>query len=486
MLPGFNIQAQAPFDAVETDKLRNFLLQESAEPGVRNYQQLGIESMNGIEWGAVPGLRWNPHTYLLESINWSNKKLSGNLNLSDFLYLQEIYCTYNEIKSLNTTGAVSLKYLNVFENDIEAVDVTTSPKLTFLRVTYNKIRQIDLSNNPELTFLCCTGNEVESLDFSNNNKMETIYAIENQLSYLNVQNCPRVKELLCSGNNLTELDVSNKARLTDFTCGRNSLLTLNVTNCPVLDSIVCSSNRLDTLDLTGCLALRTVNCEDNSLKALYLDDCLLLETLLCSDNQLDSLRLPESPSMKTLNCRGNNMDFHTLPPILPSYTEYLYFPQHSRTAEAAVDSADFSYYYEVDGYLSHYTWNRGVHWLHPEIRENGVFIFDESYLGTELICRIENDLFPRLVLRYDVTMKSREDLANSNPNPGAVPAGSVHAGMGFVHVAAASPVDVGIYSMNGACVYAKRVGEGRTDIPLPPGMYVATVSGKAGRILRVR
>ncbi|MDR2774281.1 MAG: hypothetical protein LBC19_05985 [Tannerella sp.] len=481
---GFEVQAQEPYNSNETAKLRQFLLQESAEPGVKNYQQLGVESMDGINWGLVAGLSWsNNNTRSLNGVDWQNKKLSGNMDFSDFQTLQALYCSSNMINSVNVTGAVLLRAIDFYGNNLEALDVTTNNKLTFLRVTHNNIKEIDLSNNPELTFICCTNNSVKSLDFSNNKKIETIYCINNELSYINVRNCPRLEELLCPANNLTEIDISNKEFLFDFACARNNLSSLNVVNCPVLPSIDCSDNELEVLDLAGCTALHTVKCYNNRLKELYIEDCLLLETLVCNNNLLDSLKLPESSSLSVLNCKDNNLDFCTLPPILPDYTEYIYSPQHNRTTEAVIDSADFSRYYELDGIISRYTWNKGLTWIKPEMRENGIFVFDESYAEIDLICRIENNTFPKMVLRYDVTMKRRDV---SNPVTEEPSTGSVYAGKGFVHVVTASPADVGIYSTGGKCVYYNNVREGRTDIPLNPGIYVVSVSGRHGKAVHVK
>jgi hypothetical protein len=482
---GFGVQAQEPYNSIETAKLRQFLLQESAEPGVKNYQQLGIESMEEVNWSLVAGLSWNnSKTALLEKVEWRNKKLAGDMDFSDFQSLQYLDCSFNAINSVNVTGAVSLKMIDFYTNNLEAIDVTTNNKLTFLRVTYNNIKEIDLSNNPELTFICCTGNSVGSLDFSNNKKIETILCIENRLSYINVKDCPRLKELLCWANNLTEIDISNKEFLFDFACARNKISSLNAVNCSALLSIDCSGNELETLDLAGCTALHTVKCNNNKLKELYLNDCLSLKTLSCNDNLLDSLKLPESSSLNVLHCKGNNMDFCTLPPILPTYTEYIYNPQRNQMTEAVIDSADFSRYYELDGIISRYTWNNGVYWIKPEMKENGIFVFDDSYAGKDLICRIENNTFPKLVIRYDVTMKNRNDSAN--PVTEELSAGFVYADKGFVHVITASPVDVGIYSIGGVCVYYDNVKEGCTDIPLNPGIYVATVSGRYGKVVHVR
>ncbi|MDR2680006.1 MAG: T9SS type A sorting domain-containing protein, partial [Tannerella sp.] len=108
---------------------------------------------------------------------------------------------------------------------------------------------------------------------------------------------------------------------------------------------------------------------------------------------------------------------------------------------------------------------------------DGIFAFDESYVGKELVCGIENSLFPILFFRYYVTMKSREDVAN-RPLPDVSSAASVYADQGFVHVVAKAPADVAVYALSGVRVYYGKAGEGRTDIPLKRGMYIVTVGGK--------
>jgi hypothetical protein len=458
MVSGSDLWAQSPD---ETAKLRSFLMQESAEPGKKNYEQLGIEDINNIKWGEVAGLTWNYGT--LEKIDWPNKNLSGNLDLSDFRSLKKIY---------------------LHMNNLEAIDVTTNNKLTYLRVTDNKIKKIDLSNNPELTFICCSGNSVDSLDFSNNKKIQTIYCMANQLSYINVQNCSQLRELSCPINNLTEIDVSNKEFLYDFSCSRNNISSINVLNCASLESFDCSYNKIESIDFSGCVNLLQVECHDNELKEIYLNDCLLLENLLCHKNLLDSLKLPESPSLRSINCKQNNLDFYSLPPILQTYTDYIYYPQNDRTAEMIIDSADFSYYYEIGGFISNYTWNKGLYWIKPEMKENGIFRFEESYLENQLICRIENETFPKLVLRYDVVLKDQNDTGNENS--GFSSGCAVYANKGSVCVDTKFAADVRIFSLNGGVVFSKKVGEGRMTIPLDPGVYIVTLQNNISYKVSVR
>ena len=476
-----SVYAQVIYNESETTKLRNFLLQDSAEPGVKNYQQLGISQINNINWASVPGLSWNRQTYLLESLSWRNKKLAGDLNLSDFEALEIVYCENNDLSSINLTGSTSIIYLDCYENNLYTLDVSTNVNLTQLCFRYNNLKKVDLSNNTKLTFLCCTGNQLESLDLSGLNKLATLYCVGNKLTELNIKDCVQLKELLCMDNNLTTLNLSNKAYLWDFSCARNNISDLKVDNCRYMVSIDCSNNELQTIDFSGCSELKYIKCIDNLLESIKIDDCLSLEELYCTNNLLNLLKMPVSPSLKIVHCKNNNMDFYTLPKITSENIDFIYYPQNSRSIEADLHYVDLSSYYEIEGFVSRYLWNEYLTLVRPEILENGIFRFEDSFVNKQLICRIENMSFPKLVLRYDVTLTDKVANENVGKNPF-----SAYASEGYIHITADSPVNVKIYSLNGALLMTKNVEVGRTDIPVERGMYVVSMNNNKGRALVVR
>ena len=479
---GENINAQAPYSNYETNKLLSFLKQESAEPGVKNYQQLGLSQIDDVNWGLVPGLTWNKQTFLLENIRWANKKLSGNLDISGFEALKIVYCENNELYTIDLTGDSAIIYLDCFENNLSELDVSTNVNLRELCFRYNYLNEIDLSNNKKLTFLCTTGNQLETLDLSGLDKLLTCYCVGNRLSRIIFDNCVMLREFSCMENNLTTLDISNKANLYEFSCARNNITDIKITNCPSMTSFDCSDNNLQTVDLTGCSNLTYIKCSGNILEDILLDDCKLLEELYCENNLFASLKVPDSPSLNTIHCKNNNMDFYSLPKILPNYTSYIYYPQNSRDIELAIKRVDFNKYYEMEGFISRYTWTEYLTLLRPEMVEDGIFSFEDSFLNKRLICRIENESFPKLVLRYDVTLKSG-DVGNVIPEKNS---SSAFASEGYIHVVAASSANLKIFSLQGALLMTKNIQEGRTDIPVERGMYVVSINGGNGYRLVVR
>ena len=67
----------------------------------------------------------------------SNRSLYGNLKLSYFSKLENVYATGNKLTALNIVSSPSLKTVNVTNNNIKTVVVTGSSKLTSLRTRSN-------------------------------------------------------------------------------------------------------------------------------------------------------------------------------------------------------------------------------------------------------------------------------------------------------------------------------------------------------------
>ena len=480
-----NIFAQPSYndyDENETSKLRAFLLQESAEPGVKNYQQLGISDMDDINWGTVSGLEFQQYTNLLEQVRWSGRKLAGDLDLSGFKILRNVQCATNELNSINVAGSSDIINLDIYKNNFHTLDLTTNVNLEQICFKYNYLTEIDLSNNKKLTFLVCTGNQLETLDLTGLKKLSTLYCVQNNLTSLILTDCEQLRYLWCMYNNLTSLDVSGKIHLREMSCSDNDISDLRITGCDYLDSINCSNNNLQSLDFSGCVELRTLNCSKNVLESIIIDDCLMLEDLLCFNNILSSLTLPESPVLKSINCKNNYLDFYSLPKISFENVNYIYYPQYLIEIEADINHVDLSSFYEIEGYYSRFIWTDYKTLLHPEIIENGIFCFDESLNNKQLTCLIENGTYPKLVLQYEVIVTS-DYVANARPEKNETFA---YASDGYVHINASSAGDARFYSLQGALLMTKKVDAGLTNIPIKRGVYIVSINNGKGFKLTVR
>ncbi|MBR3917187.1 MAG: leucine-rich repeat domain-containing protein [Clostridia bacterium] len=118
-------------------------------------------------------------------------------------------------------------------------------KLSILYCSYNNLTTLDLSNNPELKTLYCYKNQLTSLDLSNNPKLKTLYCFNNQLTSLNVSKNTALINLGCTDNQLTSLDVSNSTALKFLNCSGNQLASLDVSNNTALTDLYTYSNKYE-------------------------------------------------------------------------------------------------------------------------------------------------------------------------------------------------------------------------------------------------
>ncbi len=181
----------------------------------------------------------------LTGINWwvdgEDNNLSGELNLNEFLFLEEVDVSSGNITSIAVDKLSNLKKLFCDDNRLVALDVTQNTKLTSLSVGFNALYDLDLSNCKELTYLDCSDNKFEELDISQNTKLEY---------------------LVCDDSNIWNLDLSNNIELRELLCRRSNLVSLDVSSNTKLKSIYCMGNQyLKELDLLYNTELQELYCD---------------------------------------------------------------------------------------------------------------------------------------------------------------------------------------------------------------------------------
>ncbi len=164
----------------------------------------------------------------------------------------------------------------------------------------------------QLTTLYCSNNQIVSLDLSNNSQLTTLNCSANFINSLDVTGCPLLGFLDCSYNSITTtIDLSNNSLLAHFDCAENSITLIDFTNNPLLAFLVCRDNQLTALDLVQNTQLTTLNCADNSLYLLDLSENPLLQTIMVINNDLTcmDLRNVDLQNILILLATGNSSLF---------------------------------------------------------------------------------------------------------------------------------------------------------------------------------
>ena len=240
-------------------------------------------------------------------IDVSDMGIKALTGVEYFTALNYLYCSGNQLTSLDVSNHTALTYLDCSENQLTSLDVSNHTALTNLYCSANQLTSLDVSNNAALISLHCRENQLTSLDLSQNTELMELDCGVNQLTSLDVSNHTALKYLHCSGNQLTSLDVSNHTALISLDCSENQLTSLDVSNHTALTDLDCRENQLTSLDVSNNAALTGLYCSRNLLTSLDLSKNTELIVLSCGVNQLTTLDLSQNTELMELDCGVNQL-----------------------------------------------------------------------------------------------------------------------------------------------------------------------------------
>ena len=223
------------------------------------------------------------------------KNALTSLDLRQNTQLQGLICSGNELTSLVLDANPNLFYLEcgIMENDGT--------------VFGNNLTSLDVSGCPNLRILWCTDNELSSLNLSKNAALMHLYCYDNSLTGLDLSGCTALETLYCENNSLTSLNLSKNAALMHLYCYDNSLTGLDLSGCTALETLYCENNSLTSLNLSGCPALTMLRCATNLLTALDVSQNAQLMYLQCANNQLTALDVSHNPKLIGLAVQHNGL-----------------------------------------------------------------------------------------------------------------------------------------------------------------------------------
>ena len=201
----------------------------------------------------------------------AEEKISDLTGVEHFTALEELFCDYNQLTSLDVSKNTALTYLSCRNNQLTSLDVSKNTALTQLYCHNNQLTSLDVSKNTALTVLWCDYNQLTSLDVSNNTALTDLRCSGNQLTALDVSKNNALKIFSFYDNQLTALDVSKNTALTELYCYNNQLTALDVSKNTALKYLYCSGNQLTSLDVSKNTALKYLYCYSNQIKSAAMD-----------------------------------------------------------------------------------------------------------------------------------------------------------------------------------------------------------------------
>ncbi len=247
----------------------------------------------------------------LTFLNISNRNIYNLDGLEAFPNLEYLYCTNNNLTSINISKLKSIKDLNCANNQISSLILNKN--ITHLDCSGNLLTQINL--NSEMYSLNCANNSIENIDVTNCLSLSSFNCSSNKLAHLDITKNSFLYSMDCSGNsNLLSICVSSistaNAKFTkDISSSwsdqclwipdpnfRNALI-----NTPGLDV-----NSNGVIEINEPNTVMELNISNQGIQDLTgIEYFYSLQKLDCSLNEINRLNFSSNSSLTDLNVGGN-------------------------------------------------------------------------------------------------------------------------------------------------------------------------------------
>ena len=105
----------------------------------------------------------------ISTLYCSDKGIYSLEGIEDFLALNRLYCSYNNLTSLDLSNNTALEILHCKNNNLTSLNLSNNTALNTLKCNDNNLTSLNLSNNPSLMFLYTHNNNLISLNIKNGN-----------------------------------------------------------------------------------------------------------------------------------------------------------------------------------------------------------------------------------------------------------------------------------------------------------------------------
>jgi len=184
--------------------------------------------------------------------------------------------------------------------------------LTTLNIKHNSLCiPIIISNCPRLQNIDCSFNNIKMINMDMIPSLEVLAIANNKISgVLDVNKFPKLESLLCSDNQLTGIKCHLLSNLKIIGCSRNSISGCLSIYSKNIEHIYCSKNKINSLDLKNNHGLKQLSCYKNSITSLVAIEvaCDHLERLYCSFNKVHLDFIYKMKKLRHLTCSYTSVD----------------------------------------------------------------------------------------------------------------------------------------------------------------------------------
>ncbi len=159
---------------------------------------------------------------------------------------------------------VSLQVLNVSNNNISSIDISNLSALYYLLLSNNPINILDTSQNSNLLILQLNNTGLTSLDITSNSRLESLNIDNTPLTFVDTRQNPNLKTFSAEIVPLTSVDLSQNPLLEYLELRYNNLSSLDISNNLQLQIFVLTGSPFISLDLSNHKQLNEIRINNNS------------------------------------------------------------------------------------------------------------------------------------------------------------------------------------------------------------------------------
>ena len=124
-------------------------------------------------------------------INIDNKNCTDLTGIAYFANLTKLYCSYNQLTTLDVSKNAKLRILECYNNGMEKLNLGDITHLTLLNCDDNNLTELDVSKNPYLEELECRENKLRRVVIGKKYSLTTLHLRGNQLTSLDLSGTTR-------------------------------------------------------------------------------------------------------------------------------------------------------------------------------------------------------------------------------------------------------------------------------------------------------
>ncbi|ULC58569.1 T9SS type A sorting domain-containing protein [Flaviramulus sp. BrNp1-15] len=259
----------------------------------------------------------------ITTLNISNATIESLIGIEDFMALQTLDCSMNNLEDVDISNNSAIINLNISNNDLSTIDLSNLTNLATLGVSDNMLDELNIENNLALTDLNCSNNTISSLNFSNLTALINLNCDANALQSLNLKNGQNANLLNFSAINNPDLfcietDTGAVPGAVTWSVDATASYAVNCGTYIPDDNFeqALIDLGLDVAPLDNYVPTVNISAETNLNVSNYgivdftgIQDFIALTDLDCSDNTIVELNLTANTALTSILCNNNALEF---------------------------------------------------------------------------------------------------------------------------------------------------------------------------------